>query len=114
MKFLYGFLIYCVAQILVWFQTYGPLKIDFIKSNKWLIYVFSIPITYLFVTATRYTVEYFEGLTWGSRFIQFTAGIITFAVMSYIFNNEGINLKTGISLLIVTILILIQTNIIKL
>jgi hypothetical protein len=78
------------------------------KGKTWLVYAMAIPITHLFVLATNHTVTHMGGFTWGSRFVQFGAGIVSFAIMAWYFNNEGINLKTGISLFLVLILILIQ------
>jgi len=108
MYYILGFLIYSAAQFLVWIQSYGPLKIEFIKNNPWIPYAISIPITHLFIVATRLIVSNSDGLTWESRFIQFAAGIITFAIMSGYYNSESINLKTGISILLVGIVVAIQ------
>jgi len=108
MNLLLGIFYYLVAQTLVWIQLYGPMKIDFMKDKQWLVYAMAIPITHVFVLATNYTVTYMEGMTWGSRFIQFGAGAVSFAFMAYYFNNEGLTLKTIISLSLVSILILIQ------
>lgn len=108
MGYFYSFLIYCLAQVLVWFQIYGPLKIDVIKNNTWVIYLGSIPITYLFAHGTKHIVRLSNGLTWGSKFIQFGASILIFAIMSYAFNNEGISIKTIISIILITIVIIIQ------
>ena len=50
----------------------------------------------------------FDGMLWPTRFVGFGAGIIVYAfLVSYVF-NEGINLKTFISLLLATALICIQ------
>lgn len=108
MGYFYSFLIYCLAQILVWFQIYGPLKIYIIKNNTWVIYFASIPITYLFALGTKHIVKLSNGLTWGSKFIQFGAGVLIFAAMSYMFNNEGLSIKTIISMVLITIVIIIQ------
>jgi hypothetical protein len=103
-----GILYYLIAQVLVWLQLYGPLKIDWMKDNKWIVYAMALPITYIFILATKYTVDAMDGATWGSRFIQSGIGVITFAFMAWYINDEGINLKTGISIFLVLILIMIQ------
>ena len=107
MNFIYGFLILFVAQAIVWFQCYGPLKIEWLSNNKWIIYVAAIPITWMFLKGTELMVTAFDGATWGPKFIQFCAGIISFAILSYIFNNESITLKEviclGLSLCIICI-----------
>lgn len=108
MNLLIGTFYYLVAQTLVWIQLYGPLKIEYMKDKTWLVYAMSIPITHVFVLATRYTIAAMDGLTWGSRFVQFGAGIVTFMVLAYYFNNEGISLKTGLSLILVFAIMCIQ------
>lgn len=108
MYYILGFLIYCVGQFLVWVQTYGPLKIELVRNNPWIPYAIAIPITHLFITGTKLIVNSSDGLTWGSRFIQFAAGMIIFTIMSSRFNGESINLKTGVSILLVGIVVAIQ------
>jgi len=53
-------------------------------------------------------VGHFDGLLWPSRFIGFSTGIVTFAALTYIFMDEGINLKTAVSLVLALALIIIQ------
>ena len=45
---------------------------------------------------------------WPSRFISFGVGTLVFAVLVYTLNNEGITLKTAVSLVLATLLILTQ------
>ena len=70
--------------------------------------VFAIPISYAFIYATRYVVEYFDGALWPGRFIGFATGIISFAILTNLYFNEGINAKTAISLVLATALVAIQ------
>lgn len=65
-------------------------------------------ISYILIYATRFIVEYFDGMLWPSRFIAFATGTFSFAILTYLFLGEGITLKTGISLVLASILILIQ------
>ena len=48
------------------------------------------------------------GLLWPARFIGFGVGMIIYAIMVNYHFNEGINLKTAISLVLALILICIQ------
>ena len=90
-----------IAQILVWFQMYGILKIDWLKDNKsWVVYVIAIPTTFIFIHAIRLCCEAFNGDMYPSRFLTFTLG--------WYFNDEGITIKTAVSLLLAFSIILIQ------
>jgi hypothetical protein len=67
-----------------------------------------VPITWAFMEATRYAVSGYGGQFWPGRFTSFVAGIIVFTIMTYVFKGESINLKTSISLLLASALILVQ------
>tara|TARA_B100000497_G_C7555921_1_gene335689 strand:- start:399 stop:665 length:267 start_codon:yes stop_codon:yes gene_type:complete len=84
------------------------MNIDVIKDNRWIIYATSIPITHFFIIATNYTVLSMNGAIWGSRFVQFTTGIVVFSLLTWYVNGEGINLKTGITLLLIVVITCIQ------
>jgi hypothetical protein len=43
-----------------------------------------------------------------SRFLTFTLGVVSFAVLTWYFNGEGINMKTAVSLILALSIILIQ------
>ncbi len=98
-----------IAQTLVWFQMYGVLKIEWLKDNKTLFaYGVALPITYLFINAIRLCCEAFNGDMYPSRFLTFTLGVISFAVLTWYFNGEGITMKIGVSLMLSLSIILIQ------
>lgn len=58
--------------------------------------------------ATRLSVSGFSGLFWPGRFMSFVSGILIFTLMTYLFKDEGINMKTAISLVLAFALILVQ------
>jgi hypothetical protein len=67
-----------------------------------------VPITWLFMEATRLAVDGFAGVFWPGRFVSFVSGITIFAIMTWVFRDEAINLKTAVSLGLAFALILIQ------
>jgi hypothetical protein len=67
-----------------------------------------VPITWAFMEATRFSVQGFGGQFWPGRFMSFVAGIFVFTIMTYLFRNEAINLKTAVSLCLALSLILVQ------
>ena len=107
-KIVYGCVLLFVAQASVWFQMYGPLKIDWLKGNYWFIYGSAIPISFLFVQGIRLCVTGFGGDMYPGRFLTFTLGVVSFAILTWYFNGEGINMKTAVSLLLSLGIILIQ------
>ena len=67
-----------------------------------------IPMSFLYIWGTKYTVEGMDNLLWPTRFIGFGIGIIVYAIMvNYIFSEE-FSIKTIISILLSIILICIQ------
>ena len=105
---LIGILFYLLAQGTTWFQMQGQFIWEFFKKNPLIISLLGIPISYLFIMATKYTVEGSDGLLWPSRFIGFGIGIIVYGILVSVYFNEGINPKTLISLLLSIVIICIQ------
>ena len=103
-----AFAMFLVGQIIVWVQVNGPLIWDWAKTYRMALMLLGVPITWLFMEATRYCVSGFGGMFWPGRFTSFVAGIFIFTCMTYIFRDEAINLKTAVSLLLAFCLILVQ------
>ena len=107
-KLIIGSFLLLVAQTLVWFQMYAPLKVEWFKHKQWLPYLTAIPVTYLFIQGAKYCVEYFDGTLWSSRLLSFTLGIISFTILTSLFNGETITMKTGVCLALSILIVLIQ------
>ena len=95
----FAIILFTIGQALVWIQVNGPIIWPWAKKYKLFITLFGIPITYIFMEATRLAVTGFEGLFWPGRFASF---------VSWFFCNEGISLKTFVSLVLASSIILIQ------
>jgi len=108
MKIAWGILLFLLAHIVTWFQLNGQFVWDWFKNNIFILALFGIPISYLFIIGNRYVVEHFDGVMWPARFVGFGVGVIVYAALVWIFFKEGINLKTFVSLLLSLTLILIQ------
>ncbi len=108
LQILQGFLIFILAHIIVFFQLNGQFKWEWFKEHEWVMAIIGIPISFLYIWGTRYTVEGFEGLLWPTRFIGFGAGIMVYTILVSYFFNEGITLKTAVSLVLAIILIFVQ------
>ena len=108
-KLLAGVGLFLLGQILIWYQTNGQFKWEWCAKNPFgMALIFSIPISFAFIIATKYVVGYFDGQLWPGRFIGFATGIMSFAILTSFYMNEGINAKTAISLVLASALVAIQ------
>ena len=104
-----GIGLFLVAQGLSWFQTNGQFLNAWVKNNPFLVAaVFGIPVGMAYIYGTTYIVESFNGQLWPSRLLGFATGIFAFTFLSYVFMGEGINLKTGVILLLATVIVVLQ------
>ena len=67
-----------------------------------------VPISFIYIWGTKYTVEGMDGLLWPTRFIGFGVGMVVYAILVNYFFNEGFSLKTIISLVLAISLIFVQ------
>lgn len=105
---IYGILLFFGAHIITWFQLNGQFKWDWFVKNEWLMVLVGIPISFLYIWATKYSVNGFGGLLWPTRFIGFGVGMVIYAIFVSYFFNEVFTPKTIISLVLALILICIQ------
>ena len=107
MRLLLGILLFLLAHIITFFQLNGQFKWEWFSKHEWVLALMGIPISFLYIWATKSTVNGLDGLLWPARFIGFGVGMIDAVLVSYYF-NEGITLKTLISLLLAIALVFIQ------
>ena len=96
-----------IAQIIIWFQLNGQLKWEWFKDNYFLMSLLGIPISYALLYSTKFGWEGF-GELWPIRLMGFAVGILSFPIITYLVLGEGITLKTGISLILATVILLLQ------
>jgi MFS family permease len=97
-----------VAHIAVWFQLNGQFKWEWFKNNEWILALCGVPISFLYLWATKYAVNGFDGLLWPGRFVGFGVGMVIYAIFTGYFFSEGITTKTAISLGLSLMLISVQ------
>ncbi len=108
MRLLLGILLFLLAHIITFFQLNGQFKWEWFSKHEWVLALMGIPISFLYIWATKATVNGFDGLLWPARFIGFGVGMIVYAILVSYYFNEGITLKTLISLLLAVTLVFIQ------
>ena len=103
-----AFLLFILAQALIWYQTNSQFFSDWVKDRPLLMATMGFPISYILIYASRYVVSGYNGLLWPGRLIGFSTGMIIMACLTYIHFGEGISLKTGVTLLLCFIIVMIQ------
>tara|TARA_Y100001937_G_C6918000_1_gene240471 strand:- start:152 stop:496 length:345 start_codon:yes stop_codon:yes gene_type:complete len=102
-------LLFLVGQSIIWFQTNGQFLWKWFDKNPLILSIgLGSIISYVFIFATKYSYEYFDGLLWPGRFLGFALGISSYAVLTWIFMGEGISLKTMTSLILALGIICVQ------
>ena len=104
-----GIILLTIGQVIVWFQTNGQFVWPFFKRNPLVIALIGGSIvSYTFILGTKELAQYYEGALWPGRFIGFSVGMLAFAALTYTMMDEGINTKTGVSLILAVILLCVQ------
>ena len=100
--------LFSTVQLITWFQLNGQFVWPWFKNNVFLLCLMGIPISWLYIEATRLGFVAFEGLIWPGRLLGFAAGMFTFAICANIFMGEGLTNKTIVSLILATGLVCVQ------
>ena len=106
-EILFCILILFFTQIVIWFQLNAQVKWDWFKDNYLLLSILGMPISYALLLSTKYGFQGF-GELWPIRLMGFAVGIMSFPVITYLVLGEGITLKTGLSLGLAVIIMLLQ------
>ena len=108
MKLLLGILLFLLAHIITFFQLNGQFKWEWFVKNEWVLALMGIPISFLYIWATKSTVNGLDGLLWPARFIGFGVGMIVYAILVSYYFNEGFTLKTMTTLILAIMIVSIQ------
>lgn len=107
-KLLACILVFFLVQCLTWFQLNGQFFSPWFKNNNLILSLFGVPISWLYIIATKYGFDAFDGVLWPGRLLGFATGMLTFAVFTWFFMSEGLNAKTIVSLILSIALVCIQ------
>ena len=102
-------LIFMINNILIWYQLNAQLVWDSAKTWKGITIslLMGIPITALFWYATKIGYIGFGNL-WAVRFMGFATSMMTFPLLTWLYLGEVITLKTGITIVLAFIIMLLQ------
>ena len=105
---LIGMTCFFIGHIFVWYQLNGQFLWEWFRKNTVIVASAGLFISFFYIWGTKYTVSAMEGLLWPVRFIGFGCGMVIYATFVSHYFDQGINLKTLISLGLCLILISIQ------
>lgn len=103
-----GSFLFLLGQVAVWYQINGQFLSSWIKQHPIVMSLLGIPISYIYIYATHYTVQAFDGSLWPQRLIGFSMGMLAFAFLTYIHLNESLTPKTIVTLGLAVAILLIQ------
>lgn len=107
-KLISGTLLFLLGQILVWYQINGQFISEWMKKHPLWVSFMGVPISFVYIYATQYLVEAFNGDLWPQRLIGFAMGMISFSFLTWFHLNEAITLKTAVTLALATAIVVIQ------
>jgi hypothetical protein len=102
-----GTLIFLIGQCLV-YQINGQFLSDWIKQHPLTMSLLGVPISYVYIYATKDLVEAFDGDLWPQRLIGFSMGMVAFAFLTWVHFQQPITLKTAVTLALATAIVVIQ------
>ena len=103
-----GFVVTIIAQVGAWFQHNLQFKNPKYDETWWGMYAMAIPLTYVFILATKYNVVGYGGSIWGARFVGFALGMLVYAIMIQIFFKEPFTIKIAVQLLLCFTILAVQ------
>jgi hypothetical protein len=108
MKFLIGFSLGIIANVLTFVQLQGQFKWEWARNHPFYMAFIGVPISFLYIMSVKYLVEHFNGELWPSRLMGFSIGAIVFSYMAHTWFQEPFTLKTGICLGLAFCIMMIQ------
>lgn len=100
--------LFVVAQSMIWYQTNSQFISNWAKEHPFILACLGVPISYILINASKYVVAGFDGQLWPGRLLGFSTGMIIMAVLTYIHLGEGITVKTGVTLSLAFLIVLVQ------
>ena len=106
-KQFYVILLAVFIHVVIWFQLNGQLIWKWFKDNPLLLSLLGVPISYGWLRFTAIAYESY-GELWAVRLIGFATGMISFPIMTWLLFNEGITLKTAVSIMLSCVIMILQ------
>ncbi|MFT4032598.1 MAG: hypothetical protein QM669_09265 [Siphonobacter sp.] len=105
-KVLISTLLFLLGSVGHWYIMYWQFK-----SDKWIKspipYLLAVGCAWVWMKASKYGVEGFNGSMWSNRFLFFATGVIVAAILYPLHYGQAFTLKVFIQLLLAVAIILI-------
>ena len=108
MELMVGMVLFLLGQVLVFYQINGQFLSSWMKEHPYWVSLFGLPISFIYIYATKYLVEAFDGELWPQRLIGFAMGMLAFAVLTVVHFNQAITIKTAVTMVMALGIVLIQ------
>lgn len=105
---IYSLIVFFLAQALAWLQINGQFIWPWMKDHRVLVSLLGVPISYLLMVASDFAYTGMDNKLWPGRLMAFAMGMLVFTIFTNVFLGEGVSLKAGISLVLASILLVIQ------
>lgn len=106
-KILIATLLFLIGSFGHWYIMYWQFK-----SDKWIKspipYLLAVGCAWLWMKASQYGVEGFNGSMWSNRFLFFVTGVIAGAILYPIHYGQPFTLKVAVQLLLALSIILVS------
>ena len=110
-KWIYVFMasaLFVLAQAGAWLQHNLQFKYPKLGPEWWGWYIAAIPITWLFLKSTQLGVQGFGNSLWANRFLEFSIGIIVYAILTQYLFNQPMTSKIWVQVGLCVVIICIQ------
>ena len=101
-------LLFLAAQTLAWLQINGQFVWPWAKDHRVLLSFIGVPISYLLMLASDYAYDGLDGKLWPGRFLAFAIGMVVFTILTSVLLDEGVTVKSGVSLFLALVIIVLQ------
>ena len=103
-----GFFLFLLGQGMIWYQTNSQFFNQWCREHPYVMAAAGWPISLILIYASRYVVAGFGGLLWPGRLLGFASGMVVMVILTWLHMNEGVSMKTGVTLLLALSITLIQ------
>ena len=109
LQMLYTIFLFVIANIIIWYQLNSQLVWEWAKSTKsmWIMSLLGVPISLLLWYCTKIGYSGFGNL-WAVRFMGFATSMMVFPIMTYFYLGEPVTLKIYITILLATVIMILQ------
>jgi len=97
-----------LAQSMAWFQINGQFLSKWSKEHPITLSLLGVPISYLFIVATKLAFDGLGHKVWPPRLIGAASGVIVFTLLTYWLLGESLTWKSAVSIILSLVIVVLQ------